>query len=101
MLEQFKELNPCRIVFTGDMVHSKNSVSPELIEMVSWILLECSKITKTIIIPGNHDFISNLERLDTLSPIINNLNNSNIVWFEANPKLVESNKIKYPNIKIH
>jgi len=81
MLEQFKELNPCRIVFTGDMVHSKNSVSPELIEMVSWILLECSKITKTIIIPGNHDFISNLERLDTLSPIINNLNNSNVVYY--------------------
>ena len=81
MLEQFKELNPCRIVFTGDMVHSKNSVSPELIEIVSWILLECSKITKTIIIPGNHDFISNLERLDTLSPIINNLNNSNIVYY--------------------
>ena len=82
MLERFKEIKPDRICFTGDLVHSKNSVSPELIEFVSWILTECSKISKTIIIPGNHDFISNLERLDTLTPIINSLGNPNIVYYK-------------------
>jgi len=29
------------------------------------------------------------------------LNNSNIVWFEANPKLVEENKKRIPDIQIH
>ena len=29
------------------------------------------------------------------------LNDSNIVWFEANPKLVEENKKRLPNIQIH
>ena len=68
--DQWKELGPDRIVFTGDLVHSKNQVTPELIEMVVWILTECSKICKTIVIPGNHDaLINNLNRLDTLSPI--------------------------------
>jgi DNA repair exonuclease SbcCD nuclease subunit len=82
MLNQFREIKPDRVVFTGDLVHSKNQITPELIEMVSWILTECSKISKTVIIPGNHDFITNFERLDALSPIINSLNNSNIIYYK-------------------
>ena len=60
-LKEWKSIKPDRIVFTGDLVHSKNQVSPELIEFVSWILTECSNIAKTIVIIGNHDMIeSNL-----------------------------------------
>jgi 3',5'-cyclic AMP phosphodiesterase CpdA len=57
-VNQWKEIEPDRIVFTGDLVHSKNQLTPELIQIVSWLLLECAKIAKTIIIPGNHDFRS-------------------------------------------
>jgi DNA repair exonuclease SbcCD nuclease subunit len=58
-------------------------MTPELIEMVSWILKECANITKTIIIPGNHDFlVNNTDRLDALSPIIDSLNNKNIVYYK-------------------
>jgi len=83
MLEKFKEINPDRIVFTGDLVHSKNQMTPELIEMVSWVLTECSKISKTILIIGNHDFLeSNMSRLDALTPIIDSLNNDNVVYYK-------------------
>ena len=82
MFNLFKEINPDRIVFTGDLVHSKNQMTPELIEMVRWILIECANIAKTIIIPGNHDFlVNNTERLDALTPIINSLDNNNIVYY--------------------
>jgi DNA repair exonuclease SbcCD nuclease subunit len=82
-IEQWKELNPNRIVFTGDLVHSKNQMTPELIEMVRWLLTECSSIAKTIIIPGNHDFlVNNTERLDALSPIISSLNSDNISYYK-------------------
>jgi len=82
-IEQWKVLSPDRIVFTGDLVHSKNQMTPELIEFVAWILTECANISKTIIIPGNHDFLTNnIERLDALTPIINSLNNSNIVYYK-------------------
>ena len=37
MLNQWGEIAPDRIVFTGDLVHSKNQMTPELIEMVSWV----------------------------------------------------------------
>ena len=81
-IEQWRELEPDRIIFTGDLVHSKNQMTPELIEIVAWILTECSFIAKTVIIPGNHDFlVNNTERLDALTPIINSLRNEDIVYY--------------------
>ncbi len=42
-----------------------------------------NNITKTILIPGNHDFlVNNIDRLDALSPIIDSLNNNNIVYYK-------------------
>ena len=82
MIGQFGEIKPDRIVFTGDLVHSKNNLTPELIEMVSWLLTELTKIAPVVLIPGNHDFLnSNLERLDALTPIIKSLNNDKIIYY--------------------
>lgn len=81
--KEWDDLNIDRIVFTGDLVHSKNQMTPELIDFVAWTLTECAKISKTIIIPGNHDMVeSNLTRLDALSPIIQSINNPNIVYYK-------------------
>ena len=83
MLNKFDEIKPDRIVFTGDLVHSKNQLTPELIDMVSWVLTECSKIAKTVIIIGNHDFLeNNMSRLDALTPIIESLKNEEIVYYK-------------------
>lgn len=82
-LSQWRELKPDRIVFSGDLVHSKNQLTPELINFVNWLLTECSYIAKTILLIGNHDFIANnLSRIDALSPIIDALNNPNIVYYK-------------------
>jgi DNA repair exonuclease SbcCD nuclease subunit len=83
MFKQWGDVAPDRIVFTGDLVHSKNQMTPELIEMVSWVLNECSKIAKTIVIIGNHDFLeNNMSRLDALTPIIDSLQNEYIYYFK-------------------
>ena len=83
MLGKFREIKPDRILFTGDLLHSKNQLTPELIEIASWVLTECSLIAKTILIPGNHDAnLKNDERLDSITPIVNNLNNPNIVYYK-------------------
>ena len=82
-LSEWKALAPDRIVFTGDLVHSKNQMTPELIEFFAWVLNECSKIAKTIVIIGNHDFLeNNAERLDALTPIIDSLNNDKVVYLK-------------------
>lgn len=91
-LEKWREENPDRIVFTGDLVHSKNQMTPELIDFVSWFLTECSKICKTILIIGNHDFLeNNTDRLDALTPIISNLNNDNIVYYKNSGVYTDEN----------
>ena len=83
MFKQWGDIAPDRIVFTGDLVHSKNQMTPELIEMVSWVLNECSKIAKTIVIIGNHDFLeNNMSRLDALTPIIDSLKNEYVYYFK-------------------
>jgi DNA repair exonuclease SbcCD nuclease subunit len=83
MFEQWREIAPDRIVFTGDLVHSKNQMTPELIEFVAWALTECSKIAKTVLIIGNHDFLeNNSSRLDALSPIIDSLQNEQINYYK-------------------
>jgi DNA repair exonuclease SbcCD nuclease subunit len=83
MLENFREIKPDRIIFTGDLLHSKNQLTPEVIEISSWVLTECSLVAKTILIPGNHDaLINNNDRLDSITPIVDNLNNPNIVYYK-------------------
>ena len=78
--EEWKQIAPDRIVFTGDLVHSKNQMTPELVEFIAWVLTECSKIAKTVLIPGNHDFLeNNMERLDALTPVVDSLKNEMLV----------------------
>ncbi len=82
-LSEWKALAPDRIVFTGDLVHSKNQMTPELVEFVARVLAQCAEITKTIVIIGNHDFLENNNtRLDALTPIIDSLKNENISYFK-------------------
>lgn len=89
---KWREEQPDRIVFTGDLVHSKNQMTPELINFIVWVLEECSKISKTILIIGNHDFLeNNMERIDALSPVIDSLNNENIKYYMESGVYVDEN----------
>ena len=92
-LDQMKKIKPDRIVMAGDVVHSRNQISPELVNIVSWFFNECSKVTKkVIIIPGNHDIVEqNKERMDALTPIINALDLDNIVYYSKSDVYVDEN----------
>ena len=82
-LERWRKEKPDRIVFTGDFVHSKNQMTPELINLMSWVMTETAKICKCIYLIGNHDFLeNNMDRMDALSPVIDSLNNPNIVYYK-------------------
>ena len=82
-LEKWKKAQPDRIVFTGDLVHSKNQMTPELIDLMSWWMTETAKICKCVYIIGNHDFLeNNLDRMDAISPLIQSLNNPNITYYK-------------------
>jgi len=71
------------IAILGDMFHSKTDLSPESIDLCSFILKECADRYSTIIVPGNHDAnLSNKNRLDSLSPVIATLDHKNLFYLK-------------------
>jgi len=71
------------ILLTGDIVHSKTDVTPELVDEVQSFLRNLSEIGTTLLIPGNHDCnLSNSDRLDALTPIVNALDLENLIYFK-------------------
>jgi DNA repair exonuclease SbcCD nuclease subunit len=91
------EFGEVRIVLAGDLFHQKIQTSNEQTTLLSWLLRKLSKIAPIIIIAGNHDFMeSNMDRMDSLTPIIEilELNNVHFVDKELNYKsgcLVDDN----------
>ncbi len=70
-------------VLTGDIVHSKLDMSPELINMLTKFFNGFQ--IPTIVILGNHDMnLNNLYRLDAISPILDVINNDNIHFIKDN-----------------
>lgn len=58
------------IVITGDILHSKNNLSPEVIQKTRDLLSQLAKMWNVVIIAGNHDTnLANCDRIDALSVI--------------------------------
>ena len=69
------------IYLAGDIVHTKTDISPELVQIVSEFLNKLANIRPTVVIAGNHDAnLNNSSRLDSLTPIIDNLANENLFY---------------------
>lgn len=92
MIDNIKEENDI-IVLTGDIVHTKTDMSPELIQLTSEFFRELATRLPVILIPGNHDAnLNNADRLDALSPIVSNLNLDNFYY------LKDTNLYRYNNL---
>ena len=73
-----------RVVIAGDLVHEKINISNEQLVITSKFLNDITnELGKVIIIPGNHDFLeNNHERVDSITPIVDMLQNPNIVYYK-------------------
>lgn len=59
------------IAITGDLLHSKNQLSPECTNITIDFLENLAKIAPTFLIAGNHDaLLENSSRLDSISSIL-------------------------------
>lgn len=71
------------IVLAGDIVHSKLEMSPELIDLVTFLFKGCTDLCPTVVILGNHDCnLNNKHRRDALSPIVDALNLDNLHYWK-------------------
>lgn len=75
--------NEIRFVLTGDINHQKITISNEQLALTSWFLAELAKRGVVVILPGNHDFLeNNIDRLDTITPLVELLDSPNIVYYK-------------------
>lgn len=72
-----------RIAIVGDLVHQKITISNEQLILCTWFLRELAKVGKVVIIAGNHDLLeNNKDRIDSISPMIQLLENPNIAYYK-------------------
>lgn len=81
-----------RIVIAGDLVHQKIVISNEQLILGTWLLRSLEKIAPVIIIAGNHDLLeNNKDRMDSISPMVQFLPDSNINFFKESKCYLDDN----------
>ncbi len=71
------------IIITGDLLHSKNVLSPESILITQQFLQNLAKITTTLLIAGNHDaLLTNNQREDSITAITKNIEITNFHYLK-------------------
>lgn len=77
LVEDIRSQEPDLIINTGDSVHNKVHLSPEVFSMLRYLYLELTKIAPNIIIDGNHDMnISNENRMSSIKSFVELFNDS-------------------------
>ena len=79
LYEKVREVKPDIIINTGDTAHTKLDLSPAYFEMTAKLFENLANIAPLHVILGNHDLnLSNRDRQDAVTPIVEALKNSNI-----------------------
>jgi DNA repair exonuclease SbcCD ATPase subunit/predicted phosphodiesterase len=79
LYEKIKEVKPDIILNTGDTAHTKLDLSPAYFEMTAKFFEKLAEIAPLHVILGNHDLnLSNKDRQDAVTPIVEALKNPNI-----------------------
>lgn len=93
LYEKLNELKPDLVINTGDTVHAKLAVSPELFDDVAYHIKNVTDIAPYWIILGNHDLnLKNKDRTDAISPIVRAMQGS--TWREIKLLSAGCSKIK-------
>jgi DNA repair exonuclease SbcCD ATPase subunit/DNA repair exonuclease SbcCD nuclease subunit len=79
LYEKVREVKPDIIINTGDTAHTKLDLSPSYFEMTAKLFENLANIAPLHVILGNHDLnLSNKDRQDAVTPVVEALKNSNI-----------------------
>ena len=71
------------VAVLGDVLHSKSDLSPECVKITTEFLQNLADRRPTVLIAGNHDAtLANKNRLDSLSPIVDAINHTNLFYLK-------------------
>jgi len=89
------------IFIAGDLFHSKNILSPELVYYGQKFLRSLSEIAPVVIIPGNHDMtMANKKRMDAITPVISSLKDCNIIY-SKNTEILEFENLSIAHSSVY
>jgi DNA repair exonuclease SbcCD ATPase subunit len=72
------------VAFLGDLFHSKSDLSPECIQVASDFITNLANLRPFVIVAGNHDAtLSNKSRLDSITPLVDALNNPKVYYLKT------------------
>lgn len=72
------------VALLGDVFHSKSDLSPECVQLASDLFTMIAALRPLVLVAGNHDAtLSNKSRLDSLTPIVDALDNPNIYYLKT------------------
>ncbi len=81
-----------RIALVGDLVHQKIIISNEQLILGTWFLRKLEEIAPVIIIAGNHDLLeNNKDRVDSITPMVQFLPDTNINFFKESKCYLDDN----------
>jgi DNA repair exonuclease SbcCD nuclease subunit len=81
-----------RIAIVGDLVHQKIVISNEQLILGTWFLKSLEKIAPVVIIAGNHDLLeNNKDRMDSISPMVQFLPDTEINYFKESKCYLDNN----------
>lgn len=84
------------IVICGDILHSKLELSPECLQLTIKFFKSLANITDVIVIAGNHDFSqNNMDKLDSLTPIIQEIRAINKIFYLKDSGIYTYNNIVF------
>ena len=84
LIKKHKDDHSIAIV-AGDIVHTKIELSPEAVNLTFDFFKNLSDIIPTYVIAGNHDCnLKNPDRMDALSPIIENIHSDDLHYWKEN-----------------
>lgn len=83
IVNQYDDPSEVRILVCGDIVHSKNTISNELMVFASTFLRSLSKIAQVLVYAGNHDLIvNNNSRTDTITALFETAQFDNVIFLD-------------------
>lgn len=90
-----KDMQHAVIVLCGDILHEKNMLSPQQLLLTKNFFIMLSDLLPCFVIIGNHDISPHGNTIDSLTPILKNLDTKNRIYLLLEDKCYHYNNLTF------
>lgn len=102
LIQDLKTQDVDEIFVTGDIAHTKTSLSPDYFDFAAQFFKALSKVAMTRIFIGNHDVtLNNKHRQDAITPVVEAIDSDKIKFYKDSCKVELSNDCDLYHLSIY